>query len=243
MNNTKNDNRSRTSRLNALKSTGPKTDAGKLRASTNAVTHGAYAKSLLLPGEDLADFQSIIATNFQTWKPADPVEELLVTEMAATLWRLRRQASAETTLIDLQIKRMAPMFTSEFEFVSASGYYCLAVSALNQHGETLSQLSRQSRRLLQHYKNLCAQLLTLRQSLPPATPDSNGPIDATDQRPSHPVESQPMENKRGETKLKGPTISLQISPEMQVSNPNSALYAALPPIAEPSPIVKTATQG
>ena len=37
-------------KANAKKSTGPKTEAGKLRSSMNAVTHGLTATSILIRG-------------------------------------------------------------------------------------------------------------------------------------------------------------------------------------------------
>ena len=39
-------------RRNALKSTGPRTQAGKDRSKMNAVTHGCRAETLVLPEED-----------------------------------------------------------------------------------------------------------------------------------------------------------------------------------------------
>ena len=39
-------------RRNCLKSTGPRTSAGKDRSRLNAVKHGARAETLVLPGED-----------------------------------------------------------------------------------------------------------------------------------------------------------------------------------------------
>ncbi len=39
-------------RLNARKSTGPRTAAGKDRSRMNAVTHGLSARTLILPDED-----------------------------------------------------------------------------------------------------------------------------------------------------------------------------------------------
>ncbi len=41
------DKRKLTSRLNALKSTGPKTPEGKNRSAANALIHGAYAQNLI----------------------------------------------------------------------------------------------------------------------------------------------------------------------------------------------------
>ncbi len=165
-----NDKRSLTSRLNALKSTSPKTEKGKQSAANNAIIHGAYAKDLILPGEDLTDFQRLLTTHLETWRPTNPVEEIFDTEMATTVWRLRRQAPAEACLIHVQIQRMSPALKVEFETVNSHFAYALAVASLQNHRDALSQIARQRRRLLHHYEKLCHQLITLRQLLPPTTP-------------------------------------------------------------------------
>jgi len=87
-------------RLNAQKSTGPKTPAGKARAARSSLWHGLTAASLVVLDEDEADFD-----NFHTWLMSDlkPVGELecsLVERIAVLSWRLRRVAKAEAALIN-----------------------------------------------------------------------------------------------------------------------------------------------
>ncbi len=221
----KNDKRKLTSRLNALKSTGPKTPEGKSRSATNSRTHGAYAQSLVLPGEEPADFQILLDTHLDTWKPTNPIEDIFVMEMATTLWSLRRQAPAESSLIRIQIQRMRPALEVEFETVSAGGLYALAVTALHSHGNGLSQIIRQGRRLLRQYESLTQQLLSMRQLFPPVTPDPTG---------YHPPPVPEPENEPVETKLPdAPNTHPPLAPEDRVNNPHSSLYDALPPIAQP----------
>ena len=45
-------------RKNAKKSSGPRTDNGKARASYNALKHGLTAERLLLPGESAEEFEA-----------------------------------------------------------------------------------------------------------------------------------------------------------------------------------------
>ena len=87
-------------RLNAQKSTGPITPAGKARAARSSLWHGLTAASLVVLDEDEADFD-----NFHTWLVSDlrPVGELeysLVERIAVLSWRLRRVAKAEAALIN-----------------------------------------------------------------------------------------------------------------------------------------------
>ena len=51
---TTDDKRKETSRLTALKSTGPKTPEGKRRSAFNSVTHAAYVQEFILDGEELS---------------------------------------------------------------------------------------------------------------------------------------------------------------------------------------------
>ena len=186
------DKRRQTSRLNALKSTGPKTPEGKRRSAFNAVTHAAYVQELILPGEELPQFQLLMDTHFDTWKPTNPIEEAFVVEMASTLWRLRRQAPAESSLISIQMKRMEREIIRDFATVSPSAVYALAVVALQENGDALNQISRQGRRLLSQYEKLTQQLLNMRQLFPPVAPE------APDFQPHPDLEAQ---NEPVETKL------------------------------------------
>ena len=258
------DKRKETSRLNALKSTGPKTPEGKRRSAFNSVTHSAYVKELILPGEELSDFQLLMHTHLDVWKPTNPIEETFVNEMVTTLWRLRRQAPAESSLIRIQMQRMSPVISVEFESVSAHSLHALAVAALHEHGDALNQIARQDRRLLSQYQKLTQQLLTMRQLFPPTAPDSpdfkpqsdwNAQNDSVETKltedqlaPTQPAENQTVqtelvETKLVETKLTG-SVHLPLSCVTRVNNPHSTLYAALPPIwqpSEPAPITESET--
>ncbi len=249
------DKRKETSRLNALKSTGPKTPEGKRRSAFNSVTHGAYARILILPGEELTEFEELIRVHLETWKPINMIEDILVTEMATTLWRLRRQAPAETSLIDIQIQRMT---CNEVEFTSlnAHGAYAIAVASLQSQSDALSQIARQGRRLLHQYQQLRQEILTTRQLFPPVAPDppnlqsqpdmdsQKEPVESnlteiqqttTQSTESDTVKTQPAETKTIEAKLIGSiTHRLQFPRETRVLNPHSNLYAALAPIARPA---------
>ncbi len=49
--------RAATNRANAQNSTGPRTPAGKAKMRFNAVQHGLYSATVVLPYEDLDGFQ------------------------------------------------------------------------------------------------------------------------------------------------------------------------------------------
>ncbi len=242
------DKRKETSRLDALKSTRPKTPEGKRRSAFNSTTHGAYARTLILPGERLPEFEELIKVHLETWKPVNLIEDLLVTEMASTLWRLRRQAPAEASLIDIQIQRMT---CNELEFTSlnAHGAYGPAVAGLLGHSDALNQIARQGRRLLSLYQQLRQEILTNRQLFPPSAPEppnlqpqsnlepQNIPVETKlpeDQAPpNESMKNESAQTKPVETKLTASTAPhLSLPRETRIHNPNSLLYSALPPILQ-----------
>ncbi len=77
-------------RLNAQKSTGPRTAEGKERASQNAIKHGLLAKEAVIAGEDPAEFEMYREGMLQTLAPAGAVEEMLAERVVGLSWRLLR---------------------------------------------------------------------------------------------------------------------------------------------------------
>ncbi len=77
-------------RLNAQKSTGPRTDAGKERASQNAFKHGLLAREAVIPGEDPEEFELFRDGMLEDLAPIGAVEEMLAEQVVSLSWRLRR---------------------------------------------------------------------------------------------------------------------------------------------------------
>ena len=84
---------------NASKSTGPKTSAGKQRASLNALKHGMLSKDLLIDGEDEKDFKKLLDGLLDTHQPTTATEIILVEKMAIALWKMKRLQRIETARI------------------------------------------------------------------------------------------------------------------------------------------------
>jgi hypothetical protein len=89
-------------RRNAQKSTGPKTQSGKARASQNAVRHGLTAETVIEPLENPADYQAFEQAVTTAFDAETAVERELVLRLASLLWRLRRATSVETGLLQIQ---------------------------------------------------------------------------------------------------------------------------------------------
>ena len=84
-----------TNRRNALRSTGPRTLAGKSASSLNSMKHGLLSEKVLLPDEDGLEFEGFLGDLRVRFTPEGPLESALVERIGFNLWRLRRAAHAE----------------------------------------------------------------------------------------------------------------------------------------------------
>jgi hypothetical protein len=89
-------------RRNALKSTGPRTEAGKQVSRRNAVRHGLTAETVIGALEDAEDYKAFEAAIAADYDAQSAVERELVLRLASILWRLRRATIMETGLFEIQ---------------------------------------------------------------------------------------------------------------------------------------------
>jgi hypothetical protein len=89
-------------RLNALKSTGPRTEEGKCVSCRNALRHGLTAETVIDGLEDREDYRGFEATIIADYDAETAVERELVLRLASLLWRPRRIISIETDLFAIQ---------------------------------------------------------------------------------------------------------------------------------------------
>jgi hypothetical protein len=94
-------------RRNAQKSTGPKSDDGKARASRSAIRHGLTAETVIKLLEDPDDYRAFELAVTADYDAETAVERELVLRLASLLWRLRRATAIETGLLEMQ-HQMAP---------------------------------------------------------------------------------------------------------------------------------------
>ena len=92
----------RANRRNAKRSTGPRSDQGKRRVARNAITHGVFARELLLPDENREQFLELRDGLIDSVKPQNALELTLVDQMFAAQWKVLRAQRAERALHELQ---------------------------------------------------------------------------------------------------------------------------------------------
>jgi hypothetical protein len=87
-------------RLNAAKSTGPRTEEGKARSRANALKHGLTAESIILTGEDPAVVEELKDALWLQFDPATALEDHLVDQLVSILLRVKRVPAFEAALFN-----------------------------------------------------------------------------------------------------------------------------------------------
>src|ERR1700730_15121813 len=96
-------------RLNAQKSTGPKTPEGRAAVRLNGVKHGLTAETIVLKGESESDFTGLLDSLAAEHDPATPTEEAIVVQLAMATWRLRRLYHQEAGFYSCQLQSLTGM--------------------------------------------------------------------------------------------------------------------------------------
>jgi hypothetical protein len=93
-------NKALVNKMNALKSTGPKTKEGKAIASQNAIRHGILSQDLILKDESPQEFDLFRQGLYQSLSPIGRLEEILVEKIVSAGWRFRRLIKVEKSLFE-----------------------------------------------------------------------------------------------------------------------------------------------
>ena len=98
---------------NALRSTGPRTEAGMARAAQNAVRHGLLGRFYLIVGEDPAEYEAFHDHLHGELNPSGALEEALTERIIEAFWRLQRVGRIEAEMMDsiFEAARASEQFT------------------------------------------------------------------------------------------------------------------------------------
>ena len=86
-------------RLNAQKSAGPRSQAGKTISAANALKSGIYSTREVLPNEDAAALEALSREYHDHFKPATPDERDLVDDLISYTWLKRRFRRMEVLML------------------------------------------------------------------------------------------------------------------------------------------------
>jgi hypothetical protein len=110
-------------RLNATKSTGPRSAEGKARSSMNALKSGIDAKSQVIRSEKAIALEALKTEYYDRYHPTTPVQRMLVDTLIDAEWLLRRFRVCEAQLWE-QGADVALKPTEDIE--RAQGFRCNA---------------------------------------------------------------------------------------------------------------------
>ena len=185
-------------RLNAQKSTGPRTPEGKQASSLNALRHGLTSQAPIIPGEDPELYQIHLQAFLDEYDPQSVSELHLVRSLADLSWRIDRVASMEANLL---------RFPNEFDdiqdtvtLVKARDVLMRALSNLSLHGHRLSRQFARTRAELLEIQKETMQEENKQQTAPgfvfagePVTPLADHNICCSDRSSSNTPHSLPDE--------------------------------------------------
>jgi hypothetical protein len=150
-------------RLNAQKSTGPRTPQGKAASSQNAFKSGLDAESQFVIGESREEFAALQYEYFARFQPLTPEERFQMDTLLRNEWILRRLFRAEAHLWEfhtLRADRSAGTPLGE---------------ALTAGNEVFRRLQRRITLAERSYKDAFAELGRLQQTRGPAAAPSEEP--------------------------------------------------------------------
>src|SRR6266446_7479299 len=94
-------------RQNAQHSTGPSTPEGRAAVRLNGLKHGLCAETIVVPGEDPAEFEALLEDYRAEYQPATPSAEFLVRQLAMADWRLLRLHRVEAAFHNFRHKEIS----------------------------------------------------------------------------------------------------------------------------------------
>ncbi|MBY0374465.1 MAG: hypothetical protein K2Q23_10755 [Bryobacteraceae bacterium] len=158
------------SRRNGALSRGPVTPAGKAAVRFNALKHGAKALSLVLPGEDPAEFEARLDSLIATHSPANPAQFACLERIAAAEWRYGRSLALETATLELTMRKMEASALQSVGPENAASPAVLASLAelhLFENGAGALEFNRRQQARLRREIEANYRLLTRLQTPPP----------------------------------------------------------------------------
>jgi hypothetical protein len=191
------ENQINANRLNAQKSTGPKTPDGKAKISQNAVTHGLCSTRPILSTEDPEKYDQLRDDFFRRHAPEGVLGNALAERAVNTYWRLLRVQNFET----LVFNNLLNVARSEGDKLGGLPDGTLIAAVLEQDfakEHIFEKLQRYELRIDRSHRVILKELRTLQaQRLQQAESNSSfldsglSSLDSNTQNKPNPVQSKP----------------------------------------------------
>jgi hypothetical protein len=193
-------------RLNALKSTGPRTLHGKGASSMNALRTGIDADSHVIAGEDPAAFQSLVNDYFERFQPSAPEQRALVETLISNDWLMRRLRKLE-----------AQLWTHQWNAYEKGGHLNLEAPLADVFQGIHKTLARVQSRMNSAERNYHRALKHLQSLQPPAPPPQ-------------PADSKPAPRPNGFVPQTGSDDPLPLPKPVTINTQSTPHIAAPPPV-------------
>jgi hypothetical protein len=119
-------------RANAKRSTGPITEKGKQASSQNALRHGQLSSCVVLKAESVPVFDVLLNTLIEEFQPRGENELALIESMAVARWKLTRNWTLHTALLEVETVKQDPNAGSP-PVITALAFKNLADSSHSLH--------------------------------------------------------------------------------------------------------------
>ena len=182
------DPRTIANRLNAQKSTGPTTEAGKAAVSLNALKHGCFSHSVVLPTEDHSLYRALTQSLIDHYRPHTDHEHSLVQTLADTQWRRNRVQALDHNLLTLatlqELEEVREIYGRERNLDGSDSVLdsLAQAQAFQKNLKAFTQLQRQEARLDRLYvrtEKELRQLQDARLAAPTLKPSPTKPVEST----------------------------------------------------------------
>ena len=197
-------------RRNAQKSTGPKSPQGKAASSLNALKTGIHSATAVLPCEDRAAHDALVAAYYQRFRPTLPEERVYVDEIIRCEWTLLRLRRTESELNS---------YAHEHCFDPDPDYPLGQPAAIDYR--VFSSLQWRVNSVRKARKEALACLRDLRENPitdPPPAPAAAQPVRTPRSHIPDPPQNQPFPAQLASFSIPAPTPPANPAPEPEISN-------------------------
>lgn len=122
-------------RLNAVQSTGPRTDDGKSASRLNALRHGVDAQLAVIPGEDPAELETLTRDYHAQFHPGTPEQLFLLDTLIQSDWLRRRYMRLEAQITNQALAEMEPCDNPLGALYLSDGPAARALERVRRHYE------------------------------------------------------------------------------------------------------------
>ena len=175
-------------RRNAQNSTGPRTSEGKAHSAANGLKHGLTATQIVLPSEDAAEFDELAQAFRAEHDPQTPTELILLDQLIAAAWRLRRARSLETGFYERQIRPLNHYNPEKDPAEHVTQIYLSDIGPKSM----IDSLARYESRMERSFYRALAELRKLRASRPPSPDPEEANLQNEPNFVPTPIESTPI---------------------------------------------------